>query len=66
MKVRKCIVKLAANYLSQFFQKKSTSKTNLKKNIAKQKYLWKTFKSPDLYKSFSVLQTNAIDDNEHL
>ena len=31
MMVRKFIVKLAANYLSQFFQKESTSKTNLKK-----------------------------------
>ena len=38
----------------------------LKENIAKPKDLWKTLKSLNLSKTFSVVQTNAIQDNKHL
>ena len=38
----------------------------LKENIAKSKDLWKTLKSLGLSKKFSVVQTDAIEDNKHL
>ena len=38
----------------------------LKENIAKPKDLWKTLKSLGLSKKFSVVQTDAIEDNKHL
>ena len=40
------------------FQKKT-----YKKNLAKPKDLWKTLKSLGLSKKYSVVQTNAIEDN---
>ena len=43
------------------FQKKT-----YKKNLAKPKDLWKTLKSLGLSKKFSVVQTNAIEDNKRL
>ena len=44
----------------QFFENK------LKENIAKPNDLWKTLKSLGLSKKFSVVQTNAVEDNKHL
>ena len=48
------------------FQKKQYCKIKLRENIVKPKDFWKTLKSLGLSKNFSVVQTNAIEDNKHL
>ena len=48
------------------FQKKQYCKIKLSENIVKPKDFWKTLKSLGLSKNFSVVQTNAIEDNKHL
>ena len=45
---------------------KKCFENKLKENIAKPKDLWKTLKSLGLSKNFSVVQTNAIEDNKCL
>ena len=47
-------------------KKKEYFENKLKENIAKPKDLWKTLKSLGLSKKFSVVQTNAIEDNKRL
>ena len=47
-------------------KKKEYFENKLKKNIAKPKGLWKTLESLGLSKKFSVVQTNAIEDNKRL
>ena len=47
-------------------KKKEYFENKLKENIAKPKDLWKTLKSLGLSKNFSVVQTNAVEDNKHL
>ena len=57
------------NILTLKHQKNETFEyfeNKLKENIAKPKDLWKTLKSLNLSKTFSVVQTNAIQDNKHL
>ena len=48
------------------FQKKQYCKIKLREHIVKPKDFWKTLKSLGLSKNFSVVQTNAIEDNKHL
>ena len=47
-------------------QKKEYFENKLKENIAMPKHLWKMLKPLGLLKFFSVVQTNAIEDNKHL
>ena len=47
-------------------RKKEFFENKLKENIAKPNDLWKTLKSIGLSKKFSVVQTNAVEDNKHL
>ena len=47
-------------------KKREYFENKLKENIAKPKDLWKTLKSLGLSKKFSVVQTNAIEDNKRL
>ena len=47
-------------------RKKEFFENKLKENIAKPNDLWKTLKSIGLLKKFSVVQTNAVEDNKHL
>ena len=67
MQIRKFIIKHATNRIGWFCKKKREYFENkLKENIAKPKDLWKTLKSLGLSKKFSVVQTNAIEDNKRL
>ena len=47
-------------------KKREYFENKLKENIPKPNYLWKTLKSLGLSKKFSVVQTNAIEDNKRL
>ena len=71
MQIRKFIIKHATNRIGWFCKKKKKkereySENKLKENISKPKDLWKTLKLLGLPKKFSVVQTNAIEDDKRL
>ena len=65
-KLRKVIINHGINRIAWLCKKREYFENKLKENIAKPKDLWKTLKSLGLSKIFSLVQTNAIEDNKRL
>ena len=59
-------MKHATNHIGWFCKKRDYFENKLKENIVEPNNLWKTLKSLDLSKNFSVAEANLIEDNKRL